>query len=240
MKHEARNIKRDLAGTDVVILAGGLGTRLRPLVSDRPKVMAEVGGKPFLDRLIEHLQGVGCGRIILSVGHLKDQIKTHYAGKGIFFAEEEEPLGTGGGVKNTERLVTSDHFFVMNGDSWLSKSIDLHALHDFHRENDALVTLVLARPRNEKDYGAVFLGDDKKIHRFNEKADEHAEHFMNAGVYCMSREVFAHMPVGQFSLETDFFPKLVGGAFYGFSVGGELVDIGTPERYVRANKVFSS
>ncbi len=246
MKHTFRKARSGgnkghaLSDIDVVILAGGLGTRLRSVVSDRPKVMADMGGKPFLDLLVEYLRGAGFGRIILSVGHLKDQVKDHYAGKGILFAEEEEPLGTGGGVKNTERLVLSDPFFVMNGDSWLPAGIDLRALHDFHRENDALVTLALARPRNEKDYGAVFMDKNSRISRFNEKLKEKGDHFLNAGVYVMNREIFSRMPSGSFSLEVDFFPKLVGDAFYGFPAEGEVVDIGTPERYEAAKKIFNS
>jgi D-glycero-alpha-D-manno-heptose 1-phosphate guanylyltransferase len=238
----ASNIKKsaDLSDVDAVVLAGGLGTRLRPAVSDRPKVLAEVGGRPFLDLLIEHLRSMGCARIILSVGHLKDQIKDRYAGKGIIFAEEESPLGTGGGVKNAELLVRSEHFLVMNGDSWIPGGIDLHAFNDFHKKKNALATMALARPRSEKDYGAVFLDKDSKISRFSEKSKEEGDHFLNAGVYLMSKKVFSRMPGSPFSLEADFFPKLIGDAFYGFPVEGEVVDIGTPERYGAAQQVFTS
>ncbi len=225
---------------DIVILAGGLGKRLRPAVSDRPKVLAEVAGKPFLDMLIDNLLGTGFRRIILSVGYLKDHIKNRYAERGVFFVEEESPLGTGGGLKNAERLLKSDQIFVMNGDSWVTGGLDFDALHKFHSDRNALVTLLLAKPRKEKDYGAVFLGDDGKISRFSEKSETGDVHFMNAGVYCMNRKAFAIMPEGPFSLENDFFPKLVGGAMYGFPVEGELVDIGTPERYNSARKKFES
>lgn len=228
----------NLSNIDVVILAGGLGTRLQSVVSDRPKVMAEVGGRPFLDILIKQLSNNGLMRIILSVGHLKDQIKNYYAGKRILFAEEESPLGTGGGVKNAEQFVQSDHFFVMNGDSWLPEGINLPALHNFHKEKNALTTVALTQPRKEKDYGAVFLDKDKKINRFNEKQGYNENHFLNAGIYAMSKEVFSRMPEGNFSLETDFFPSLVGEAFYGLPVGGEVIDIGTPERYKLASKIF--
>lgn len=228
------------SGVDVVILAGGLGTRLRPAVSDRPKVMAEVGGRPFLDILIGNLRKAGFRRIILSVGHLKDQIKRYFIGKRILFVEEEQPLGTGGGLKNAEPLIASEHFFVMNGDSWIAGDIDFQALHDFHKAKNALATAILVRPREEKDYGAVFLGDDQKVQRFNERARENKEHFMNAGIYCMKKDALAYLPSGTSSLETDFFPRLVGGEFYGFPVEGELVDIGTPERYKLANRIFDS
>lgn len=230
----------DLSDVDAVILAGGLGTRLRTVLSDRPKVLAEVGGRPFLDIVIENLLRVGVRRVILSIGHLKDQIKNRYARRGIFFAEEESPLGTGGGIKNAERFVESDHFFVMNGDSWITGGADLRAIYDFHKKKNALATVVLTRPRDEKDYGAVFLKKDGKISRFNEKTEENRAHFMNAGVYIMDKKMFGLMPYDPFSIETDFFPKLVGSAFYGFPVEGELIDIGTPERYKLANEAFES
>lgn len=239
-KRDASGRKRAFSSLDIVILAGGLGTRLRPAVSGRPKVLAEIYGRPFIDMLIENLLRVGMQRIILSVGYLKDHIKDYYVEQGILFAEEESPLGTGGGVKNAERLVQSDQFFVMNGDSWITGGIDFEAFHNFHRSKNALATIVLTRPRKEKDYGAVFLKEDGKISGFDEKAKEDKTHFMNAGVYLIEKKAFGLMPRGVFSLETDFFPKLVGGAFYGFPVDGELVDIGTPERYALANKIFSS
>ncbi len=232
--------ERAFSNIDVVILAGGLGKRLRSAVSDRPKVLAEIAGKPFLDILIDNLLQKGFRRIILSVGYLAYQIKDRYAKRGILFAEEESPLGTGGGVKNTEALVESDHFFVMNGDSWMPEGVDLRALHDFHKKKNALATVVLARPREEKDYGAVFLDNEGKISRFNEKTKEENDHFLNAGVYLMSKEVFPRMPTGPFSIEVDFFPGLIGDAFYGFPANGEVVDIGTPERYKAAQEKFFS
>ncbi len=232
--------KNDLSNLDLVILAGGLGTRLRPIVSDRPKVLAEVNGKPFLDILISSLSSLGFSKIILSVGHLKNQIKDRYSNQGIFFAEEAVPLGTGGGVKNSEHLVSSDHFVVMNGDSWFKNGVDFASIHDFHLKNEALVTMLLADPRKEKDYGAVFLDGSNRISRFNEKKEHTEKHFLNAGVYIMKKNVFSLMPSGNFSLESDFLPQLVGKNFYGFPVDDQVVDIGTPDRYKLANEVFKS
>ncbi|OGF52110.1 hypothetical protein A3I27_02565 [Candidatus Giovannonibacteria bacterium RIFCSPLOWO2_02_FULL_43_11b] len=230
--------KTTFSGIDVIILAGGLGTRLRPIISDRPKVLAEVGGRPFLDMVIEDLFEMGFGRIILSVGHLKDQIKNHYAEKGILFAEEENPMGTGGGVKNAESLVQSDHLLVINGDSWIVGGADLSTFHDFHEEKNSLVTVALSRPRSEKDYGAIFLDENNKIVKFTEKNGGGKGHFLSAGIYLMKKNVFSRMPNGPFSLEVDFFPSLIGDPFYGFMIGGEVIDIGTPERYLSAQKIF--
>ncbi|MDO8537077.1 MAG: nucleotidyltransferase family protein [bacterium] len=238
MSHsEAARRGGKFSGIDVVILAGGLGTRLKSVISDRPKVLADVGGRPFLDILIKDLLKTGFERIILSTGHLKDKIKDHYAGKGIFFAEEESPLGTGGGIKNAEPLVQGENFLAMNGDSWIAGGVDLAALYDFHNKKNALVTIALTRPRSEKDYGAVFLDDDGKILAFNEKNKEEKDHFLNAGIYFMKKDVFSRMPSYPFSIESDFFPKLVGDGLYGFVVEGEVIDIGTPERYEAAKKI---
>ena len=123
-KKDASGRKRAFPVLDIVILAGGLGTRLRPAVSGRPKVLAEIGGRPFIDILIENLLRVGMQRIIISVGYLKDHIKDYYAEQGILFAEEESALGTGGGLKNAVSLIRSDQCLVMNGDSWVAGGID--------------------------------------------------------------------------------------------------------------------
>jgi D-glycero-alpha-D-manno-heptose 1-phosphate guanylyltransferase len=241
MKTQPRPTSHNLADVDVVILAGGLGTRLRSVVSDRPKALADIGGRPFLDILIEQLSAVQAPRIVLSVGYLKEQIKAQYAKQGVFFAEEETPLGTGGGLKNAYQLLEHDRVLVMNGDSWFSHPIDLAAFQEFHMSKNALVSMLLSRPRSEKDYGAVLLADDSKIRGFNEKNQKiESEHFMNAGVYMMDKRAFNLMPEGAFSLENDFFPKLVGKNFYGFPIDAELVDIGTPERYANAEKIFFS
>lgn len=230
--------QRNAIFSDVLILCGGKGIRLRSVVSERPKVLAEVGGGPFLDILIEELSRTGFKKIILSVGYLKEQVKDRYAPRGIFFAEEESPLGTGGAIKNAEPLITSDHFLVMNGDSLVLGGIDLTKLYMFHVDKNALATIVLARPRTEKDYGAVLLENNAKIKSFDEKQNRGESHFMNAGVYMMSKEIFSRMPMSPFSLESDFFPTLIDDALYGFPVDGEVIDIGTPERYVRAKEVF--
>lgn len=233
-------IQHAVAFPDALILCGGKGTRLRSVVSGRPKVLAEIGDRPFLDILIEDLLRAGFKRIVLSVGYLKEQVKDKYASRGVFFAEEESPLGTGGAVKNAEHFMTSDHFLVMNGDSLILGGIDFSKLHKFHVDKNALATIVLAPPRAEKDYGAVFLGGDAKIGSFNEKQDRKEPHFMNAGVYMMSKKIFRHMPMKPFSLENDLFPTLVGDALYGFPVGGEVIDIGTPERYAKAKRAFKN
>ena len=240
MKMQPQPTFHDGAAEDAIILAGGAGTRLRLVVSDRPKVLADVAGRPFLDMLIENLSAAGFKRIILSVGFMKDDIKGRYAQTGgVLFAEEATPLGTGGGAKHAVALAHGDDVLVMNGDSYVTGGVDLAAFRNFHKAKGADVTIMLARPRKEKDYGAVSVDRDGRIVRFSEKADESGEHFMSAGIYFLKRSAFEKMPQGAFSIETDFFPKLVGKAFYGFVTDGEVVDIGTPERYNLAQTKFA-
>ena len=242
MKTQPQPISPDgLAGIDAIVLCGGKGTRLQSVISDRPKMLADVGGRPFLDMLIDRISAAGVKRVILSVGYMRDQITARYARTdGIFFAEEEKPLGTGGGVKNAESFLTGEDVLVMNGDSFISGPVDLAAFYRFHKEHGADITMMLAQPRDEKDYGVVTIDAEGKISRFHEKADDGSVHYMSAGIYMMKRDLFGRMPQDAFSLETDFFPSLVGGAFFGFPIEGKVVDIGTPERYKAAQGSFLS
>lgn len=236
--HKKKTSSEMVSECDVIILAGGLGTRLRSVVSDRPKVLAEVAGRPFLDMLMENLRAQGVRRIILSVGHLKELIKERYADRDVFFAEEENPLGTGGGIKNAEQYVESENVLVMNGDSWLSDGLDLNKLVAFHKNKNALLTIVLAKPQAGEDYGVVFLNDEGKISRYREKGKGEKGHLMSAGIYAMRKDVFGRMPTTPFSIEDHFFPRMVDKGFYGFVVSGDVVDIGTPERYASAHGRF--
>ncbi len=227
--------------TDVLILCGGAGSRLQTVVPGKQKALAPIKGKPLLDILIDDFVRHGFRRIILAVGHYKSQVIDHvagtYAGRHdveIILSEEHTPLGTGGAVKNAEPFIKSDPFLVINGDSFFS-GVDYCLFHNVHREKNAVVSLVAARPRKEQDYGAVALEADGRLLRFAEKS--HAGGHMNAGIYYMSKQALAYMDVGAFSLERDFFPRMAAaGNCYGFMTDCMVMDIGTPERYREANK----
>lgn len=232
----------NLNDIDVVILCGGLGTRLKPIISDKPKVLAKIGNVTFLDILINNISFYGFKNIILCIGHLKDHIKRHfdyycndyytYNDYNIKFSEENEPLGTGGALKNAELLIESDPFIVMNGDSICN--INFKKFIDFHIDKKALLSMVLARSVISKDYGIVSLDNSSKIISFNEKSVDNNNALINAGIYIMQKDVFSYMPKQKtFSLEYDLFPKLCDGRFYGFITESEIIDIGTPERYER-------
>lgn len=230
----------ELKQTDVVILCGGLGTRLRPVVSDSPKVLAKIGEKTFLDILINNLLLYGFENIILSVGYMKKQIKNHfnYAKEyNIRFCEEEEPLGTGGALKKAKLLINSETFMVMNGDSFCQ--LNFRDFYDFHLNKKALLSMVLVRIKSGQDYGTVLLNDSKRITNFKEKVPNSNESLINAGIYLMQKDIFSYMPEqNHFSLEYDLFPKIINNRCYGFLTEGKFIDIGTPDRYEEAINVL--
>lgn len=224
----------------VVILCGGLGKRLRPAVSDRPKVLAEIKDKTFLDILIDNLLEQGFKNIILCIGYLKEQIKDHFnydKDYNIIFSEEYESLGTGGALKNARSLIKSDPFIVMNGDSICD--LNFKDFLDYHVNKRAIMSMVLTCSQNTGDYGNVVLGESNRIVSFKEKIDKKGECLINAGVYLMQKDIFSYMPEDdKFSLEYDLFPKIVDEKCYGFITGSELIDIGTPERYEKAINII--
>lgn len=228
----------DLCETDIVILCGGLGKRLRPVISEQPKVLAKIGNLTFLDILINNISSYGTKNIILCVGYLKDRIKERfdccranhcdnynyrYGEHNIIFSEEESPLGTGGAIKNAKQLIKSDPFIVMNGDSICN--IDFNGFLDFHTRKEAILSMILAKSTTTEDYGHVTLDKSQRITSFNEKMSNNdkyitntdlnkngltTESLINAGIYLMQKEIFSYMPEqDNFSLENDLFPKIV-------------------------------
>lgn len=227
----------DLNNIDVVILAGGLGQRLRPKTGDAPKVLAAVKGKPFLDILLENIAAQGFRRVILCTGYKADEIEARYRGSSlgleILFSREQTPLGTGGAFKLAQDKVRSPVFLGLNGDCFCAVSFS--DFLSFHQKNKALASLVLTKVSDKGDFGSVAVDDQKRIVSFQEKASLAASPFVSVGIYSFQREVFALMPPqGAFSIERDLFPKLIGKGFYGFVTEHSFLDIGTPERYARA------
>jgi len=208
----------NLKDIDVIILCGGLGTRLRPVVPDRPKALAKIEDKTFLDILIDELLKHGFKNIILCVGHLKEQIKDHFNFEkdyNIVFSEEEYSLGTGGALKNAKSLIKSDTFMVMNGDSICN--VDFKNFFDFHIDRKATLSMVLTRSPNTLDYGNVALDESQRIISFEEKIDTNKESLINAGMYMMQKKIFTYVPDEDvFSLEYDLFPKLITDKCYGY------------------------
>jgi len=238
---QTRNhIKNELGSTDVVILCGGAGTRLANVVADRPKPMAEVNEKPFLDILIDYFACFGLKRFILCAGHMSQVIKDHYAKKAgplqFIISEEKTPLGTAGTIKNAQKFIKTDTFLVANGDSFCP--VDLEEFHRFHFQKNALMSMVVTQSKDTFDCGSVVLDSGQKIVDFKEKKP--GAGFVNAGIYFFGKNILNLIAENtKCSLEYDIFPKLTDRNAYSFICRKELIDIGTPQRYELAKKYFA-
>lgn len=232
----------------VLILAGGLGTRLRLAYANGPKSLAPVAGRPFLDYLIGWVQAQGFHEVVLCVGYKTEQIQERYQdgrdwGIRVAYSVEKDALGTAGAIKNAQGLLQANTFFVLNGDSFTD--VSLTGLLQFHRQSMAIATLTLALAPEEPRYGSVQMHDSGKILGFVEKdapstlRDGPGRSWINGGVYVFQKELLSMIPLGRrVSLENEIFPKLVGQQFYGFPTEGYFIDIGVPSDYRRAQKEF--
>ena len=224
-----------------VILAGGKGTRLRSVVSDRPKPMAQVNGRPFLEFIVRTLQRSGVRRVVMCIGHLGEVIRRHFGYGGGWGLEivysEDDGLGTGGALRKTLPLLNADPVLVLNGDSYCE--VNLEALLTWHLARKARGSLVLTQAQRTGRYGRVSRDADGIITQFEEKIDSDLPGWINAGTYLLAREIVAAIPPdGAFSLERDVFAKLVGQGLFGYPSSGRFLDIGTPESYKRAAQFF--
>jgi D-glycero-alpha-D-manno-heptose 1-phosphate guanylyltransferase len=216
-------------GETAVILAGGLGTRLRSVVSDRPKPMADVNGRPFLDYLVNRLFSNGFTKIVICVSYMRENIISYFEkkyGDAIIFSIEDTPLGTGGALAYaSEKLPES--FLVMNGDTYLP--MDYQKLRSYHIEKKADLTIALAKSSSPQ-FGGVAINSAERVLAFGDIRSG----LVNAGVYEMERKVIDMFPtIVPFSLEKQFLPEFVEtGKVYGFVSDDSFVDIGSPESYL--------
>jgi D-glycero-alpha-D-manno-heptose 1-phosphate guanylyltransferase len=227
---------------DVVILCGGLGTRLKKVVGDRPKAMAEINNRPFLDLLINHTAKFGFHRFILCTGYRADSIVHFYANKknpyAIEISNETRPLGTGGALQNASGLIESDPFLVLNGDSFCA--VNLIDFLSFHFRKKSLVSMCVSQSNQARDYGTIRLDADGRIVQFSEKTKQGKTACINAGIYLFGRKTLSLIPAGKkSSLEYDLFPTLTGKAFYGYVSENKVLDIGTPKRYEKAKRLLA-
>ena len=225
---------------ECVVLAGGKGTRLRSVVSDLPKCMAPVAGRPFLAWLLDDLREAGFDHIILSLGYKHEAVEAWVATRpdrdSITCVVEKEPLGTGGGVRLALRQAREDAVFILNGDTFFG--VDYPAMKAFHRQSGAQATLALKPMRDFDRYGEVTLDGQGRITAFREKRPC-AEGLINGGVYLLQREALAEMP-DRFSLEKDYFePHAESAGLAGFRSEGYFIDIGIPADYARAQRDFA-
>ncbi len=219
-----------------LILAGGMGTRLRAIVSDRPKPMALVDGVPFIEILIESLAEKGIREFVLLVGYMADFIEEYFttrkdSNSRIRFSREQTPLGTGGAVKKAENFAT-DPSLLINGDTFFDG--DINRLIELHGEKSADVTLSLSPVADASRYGSVIVSEDGLIAGFHEKQEGiGGPGLINAGFSLISKNFIRELPGDRaFSMEREIFPKLAdSGRMFGLVSKRSFFDIGTPESY---------
>jgi mannose-1-phosphate guanylyltransferase len=222
-----------------LVLAGGEGTRLRPLTYTTPKPVMPLAGRPFLSFMLDWLRSHGVDEVILSCGFMSDGVRRVlgdiYDGMRLRYVIEEEPLGTAGPVRLAlDEGVLEDRLFVLNGD--VLTDIDLSAELAQHERTSARVTLALYPVEDTASYGVVPTDAEGRVEAFLEKAEgETPTNRINAGAYVIEREIVEAIPAGRaVSFERDVFPDLVGNGLYGYAAEGYWIDIGTPERYLEA------
>ena len=221
---------------EAIVLAGGLGTRLKNKIQGMPKPMAPVAGRPFLEILLNQLARSGYTRVILSVGHLHHVIQSHFGtawrGIGIDYSIESAPLGTGGAIRASLAYATEENVLILNGDTYLQA--DYAGMMGFHIGQSAQMTIAVTRQPDVARYGGVIL-HQHRIAGFEEKGRT-GPGWINAGAYVLSRHIA--WPPGvpeKFSFETDFLARGIGRLrLAAFKVDGFFLDIGIPEDLDRA------
>jgi len=228
---------------EAIVLAGGLGTRLRAEVPDLPKPMAPVAGRPFLEHILDRLGTQGVSRVILSVGFMAEVIIAHFGSSyrtiDLVYAHETEPLGTGGAIRFALTFAKAERVLVLNGDTYLS--MDYQALFQACAAKGAALGIVVRMVPDTTRYGHCTVTDDLLV-SFSEKEGA-GPGLINAGVYCLTRETLSmgvDLPA-RFSFEQDFVAaRLDKLRPIGFPVDGYFIDIGVPEDFRKAQKDFGS
>jgi NDP-sugar pyrophosphorylase family protein len=226
----------------VAILAGGLGTRLRSVVADRPKVLADVGGRPFLTWWLDALDRQGFGSVVLCAGYKAEQLRQTLGWKRgnlqFHYSVEPQPLGTGGALRHALPLLPSDPILVMNGDSFCD--VDLRAFLAEHLAREARASLVTAQMEETGRFGRVTVRPDGAVQEFREKSSNASPGWTNAGIYLVARKLVAAAPEAQnISLERDLLPSWIAQGVRVFPAAGPLLDIGTPESLAQAEAFFA-
>ena len=233
--------------TVAIILAGGLGSRLKSKVKDRPKPMAIINGKPFLVYLIDYLVNHGINHIHLSVGYMNEKITTYfgsnYKSVNITYSIEEEKLGTGGGLKlSLQDLHLSEDFLLLNGDSFFN--INLNELINFHKKKDSFMTLSLFKFSEPKRYGEIIFDKNNSVECIKEKSVSQ-NGFANAGIYVLNpniKDILDKFYKKTFSIEDDLINKLIDEKYSikAMMSKEKFIDIGIPNDYIIAREFFKN
>jgi D-glycero-alpha-D-manno-heptose 1-phosphate guanylyltransferase len=233
----AGRLWRAVTPEEAVVLAGGLGKRLRPVVSDVPKPLAPVAGRPFLHWLLDGLARRGLGRVVLAIGHMGEAVRSSigpaHAGMEIGYAQDERPLGTGGATWSALELCTGERVFVLNGDTWLGA-----ALAPMAAEAPAADVVLAVHPvANRARYGGVRL-DGNRVLGLEEKGLV-GPGLVNAGLYLLRRDLPARRPMPRtFSLEREVLANPGELNIRGYHADVPFIDIGTPEDFAAAQALL--
>ena len=232
-----------------LILAGGFGTRLRSVVNDIPKPMADINGKPFLSYLFDYIlnRGAGIKELILSVGYKHERIIDYYGNKyrtlNLKYTIEDKPLGTGGAIKNAiNRFDGNNEILILNGDTFFN--IDIKKLYEFHRNKNSALTIALKKMENSDRYGFIEININGKIIKFFEKGHGRVmSGFINGGIYILNKSFLDNLEnlenLYSFSFEKDIIERYYDcGKFYGINFNDCFIDIGVPEDYERAKTIL--
>lgn len=235
-----------------VILAAGFGNRLSGVVSNKPKPMALINEKPFLEHLIVYFKKQGVKNFIICVSHLAGIIESYFKdGKrwdiNINYSKEKHPSGTAGALIKAKSLIESQRFLCLNGDTFLE--FNLANLYDYHQKNKALATICLTKFKDIFEKGEVIADKRGKVLEFKEKQAKHRNGWINGGAYLFEKQFFNFFPKVEkkelikgfeYSLEHHVFPKIIRDELplYAFPTKGYFIDIGTPGEYKKAQKYF--
>jgi mannose-1-phosphate guanylyltransferase len=225
---------------DVVVLAGGLGTRISPVLKDTPKILAPIGGRPYIEFLMVWLKSFGARRVVFGLGHLAGAVSDYLAGYPpedleVVVIIEDKPLGTAGAITNVRSEIHSNPVLIMNGDSFVDA--DLCAFVALFKSKNEEASILCTEVPDASRYGTVILADNR-IQAFQEKTENAGVGIINAGIYLFSPDILDEIAVCGTSLENDFFQKQPAGRLAAMRGEYTFLDIGTPEDLARAPQVL--
>lgn len=241
LSYSRSHSQESLADLTAIVLAGGLGTRLRSVVHDRSKVMANVAGRPFLTYVLDQIVEAGIKRAVICTGYLADSVSAKlndaYQGLELVYSHETTPLGTAGALRQALSLVQLFPVLVFNGDSYAN--VDLERFVQLHYARQSTITLALAKKQCSGAFGLVELGEGGIVKRFSEKEVTGKPEWVNAGIYILEKQVIESIPEDQaVSLEREILPKWVGQRLHGYAQQEDVFDIGTPSSLSEAQSIF--
>ena len=229
--------------TEVVILAGGKGTRLKSVVYDRPKPMAEINGAPFLCHLMDYWVGQGAKHFILSVGFMKEFVSRYFGNVykeiPITYVEEEKPLGTGGALIKSITTVSDQEFVLTNGDTLAA--INFAEMFKEHNRFSADLTMSVFMQISDMKHGTVAIGRNGEVTRFEEKPKGCSAKWVNGGTYIVTKDLIGdRWPKGKnISFETEMMTEFIeqNRRIYAYQSEAEFIDIGDPDDFLRSGSV---